>query len=124
MKLSGHIYDTIAWKKDNNHIEVTIGLNADCDIYRGHFPANPITPGVVMIGIAREIIENEITKPLQLISVPSIKYTNVLSPTASPIVTYSIDIQNFDDDIKAKVTVKNDIDVFSRMTIILSKSTI
>ena len=34
---------------DENHIVSTVRFSPELDFYRGHFPARPITPGVILI---------------------------------------------------------------------------
>ena len=36
--------------------EVKIRLNPDHEIYRAHFPGNPITPGVCIVQIISEVL--------------------------------------------------------------------
>ncbi|MCM1449550.1 MAG: hypothetical protein NC082_04355 [Clostridiales bacterium] len=120
MRFIDAIYRIIDMHDDGNQSAASIELLADCDIYRGHFPGNPITPGVVMIGIARELIELKLRKKLELVGVPSIKYTNVLIPTATPSVTYLIDTKPSDSGISAKVVVKDTAIIYAKMNLKLS----
>lgn len=34
---------------DNDHIVATYRFSPELDFYRGHFPGNPVTPGVILI---------------------------------------------------------------------------
>ena len=40
-----------------NSIEAKIELNASHQIFDGHFPNNPITPGVIQLQIVKELLE-------------------------------------------------------------------
>ena len=42
---------------DHNKLITRIKLNKDHDIYNGHFPNNPIIPGVIIIQIIKEILD-------------------------------------------------------------------
>lgn len=117
MKLQGDIYNILQSENDGSAHEYTIQLNSNSPIYQGHFPDNPITPGVVIIGTARELIESSTGLKLQLNEVPSVKYTSILSPIDSPTVKYIINTTSDEDTVKAKVTVKNDTITFARMSL-------
>jgi len=117
MKLTGNIFSLIESLDEANQYSFTIRLNADSDIYRGHFPGNPITPGVVMIAISRELMEEKLGITLMLKAVQSIKYTSVLSPIKNNVVEYNICCQSDGDSIKAKVSVNSGNEIFARMSI-------
>ena len=62
-----------------------INLNPKHSIYKGHFPGNPVTPGVCQIQIVKETLGHIVGEPLFLKTAKNIKFLNVLLPTKSPI---------------------------------------
>ena len=58
------------------HIE----LNANHTIYQAHFPGQPITPGVCLLQIARELLEDYCSHDLEIRHVKNIKFLSVVSP--------------------------------------------
>jgi 3-hydroxymyristoyl/3-hydroxydecanoyl-(acyl carrier protein) dehydratase len=44
--------NVIAQRRDETHCELDLTFNADCPWLEGHFPGQPILPGVVQIGWA------------------------------------------------------------------------
>lgn len=117
MKLINDLYRVIETHVGEGTCECDIELNPDCDIYRGHFPDNPITPGVVMMGIAREIMEETLGSKLRLSEVPSVKYTSVLSPLEYPVVRYNISYNIDGKVVKGKVTILSGTVTFARMSL-------
>ncbi len=117
MKLQGDIYSILQSTNDTAGYEFRIQLNSDSPIYKGHFPGNPITPGVVIIAIARELIEHITGQKLQLTVVQSVKYTSILSPIISPTVKYIISTTSDGDIVNAKISVTGDSDTFARMSL-------
>ena len=68
----------------------TIRLNSGHGIYSGHFPGNPITPGVVQVQMVKEILEYTYKKDLRLISMSRCKFLKILNPNETPFVTIEI----------------------------------
>ncbi len=62
-----------------------ISLNPKHPVYKGHFPNNPVTPGVCQIQIVKETLGRVYGKSLFLKSAKSVKFLNVLTPQTSPI---------------------------------------
>ena len=48
--------------------------------YRGHFPGNPILPGIVQLSFIRRLAERRLGHPLRLAGVRRIKYLRVITP--------------------------------------------
>lgn len=66
---------------------VSIELNPQHKIYEGHFPGNPITPGVCLTQMVKEIVEQIINKKLIMVTGDNLKFTAVLNPEVHPNVT-------------------------------------
>ncbi|MBK5286048.1 MAG: 3-hydroxyacyl-ACP dehydratase [Bacteroidia bacterium] len=81
-----------------------IKLNPKHEIFDGHFPGNPVTPGVVQIQIVKEILDNYYKRELKLISMSRCKFLKILNPNATPVLTIRIEISREDDLIKAHAT--------------------
>ena len=61
-------------------IHVSIQLNKNHFVFNGHFPNNPITPGVCMLQIIKEITEEHVKEKLFLQSILSIKFMALINP--------------------------------------------
>ena len=48
--------------------------------YRGHFPGNPILPGIVQLSFIRRLAERRLGRPLRLAGVRRIKYLRLITP--------------------------------------------
>jgi 3-hydroxyacyl-[acyl-carrier-protein] dehydratase len=75
------------------HIE----LNPLHKIYEGHFPGNPIAPGVCLVQMTKETLEKIIEKKLFMIACSHIKFTAVLNPFINPQVTLKIEHKRMDN---------------------------
>ena len=65
----------------------TIRLNSEHFIYKAHFPGHPVTPGICIAQIIGELIERHINKQLVLHNVKSLKFTGIIDPVATPVIT-------------------------------------
>lgn len=70
----------------------TLQLNASHPVYLGHFPGNPITPGVCSLEMLKELIEVNFPWCGQLAEVKTIKFLNFISPLATPEITADLQI--------------------------------
>lgn len=82
----------------------TIILNKDHDVFKGHFPGNPVTPGVCMMQIIKELTQQAVNTPLIMISASNIKFMALINPEINPLLRLELDIVTADD---ATIKVKN-----------------
>lgn len=61
-------------------INATVLLNKDHAIFSGHFPENPIVPGVCLMTMVKETLERALQQPLQLKEAKSVKFLGVVNP--------------------------------------------
>ncbi len=78
---------------------VAIELNAAHDIFKGHFPNNPITPGVCLTQMVKESIEQITNKKLMLVVGANLKFMAILNPQVHPKVTIHILFKEKGDDL-------------------------
>ena len=84
-----------------------VELDASHVIFRGHFPGNPILPGVCQVEMVREIAEEITGSKLLLSKASQVKYLNLINPALNPALSVSIRLtmQNPDElDVSAEVT--------------------
>jgi len=66
---------------------VSIELNPKHKVYEGHFPGNPIAPGVCLTQMVQETVEHIINKKLTMVTGDNLKFTAILNPEVNPNVT-------------------------------------
>lgn len=83
-----------------------IRLNPDHPVFDGHFPENPVAPGVCMLQIVKELVETTVQKSLFLVHVSSVKFTALINPHKNPVlqITFELAPQK-DERIKVKSTI-------------------
>ena len=75
-----------------NKIQASIKIDSNHSIFEGHFPNNPITPGVVEMEIVKEIVSEGIKKTLKMSKMSNCKFLAILNPLNSSEVNVKIDV--------------------------------
>lgn len=96
------LYTVQGIEKTENGISARIHLDKDHEIFKGHFPGNPVMPGVCMIQIIKELTEEATGKDLFLSVSSNIKFMAIINPEINPNLELSIDIVENDDEVKVK----------------------
>ena len=75
-------------------VNAQLQINEQHTIFQGHFPGQSVVPGVCMLQMVKEIIEQVLQKKLTLIKSPDIKFLAVIDPiknnSISATLQYSI----------------------------------
>lgn len=81
-------------------------INKNNDIFKGHFPDNPVMPGVCMIQIIKELTEKASGKKLFMQKANNIKFMALINPEVNPTLDLTIDFSENEGLIKVKNTTK------------------
>ncbi len=88
MRFEGYLYNIID-SRDSDSTDgayaFRISLRPDSPIYAGHFPGFPITPGVALLTIVRELLERRLHRSLTLTSADDVKFLHPLTPAHNPV---------------------------------------
>lgn len=74
--LQGELYDILSRARDAAEVR----LHPESAIYAAHFPGYPITPGVVLVRIAVELLSELQGRTLDVKSVKNIKFVSPVIP--------------------------------------------
>lgn len=80
---------------DDQKYIACITLNKNHDIFKGHFPDHPVTPGVCMIQIIKELTESIVEKPLFMHRASNVKFMALINPEINPDLKLELDISGF-----------------------------
>ena len=84
MKLKNDFYQVKSYEIKEDELESIVSLNGNHPIFCAHFPGNPITPGVLLLHIASELLEEYICKKMRLDTAVSIKFRKPVLPSMEP----------------------------------------
>lgn len=94
-----------------------IKLNKEHDIFKGHFPGNPVTPGVCMMQIIKELAQDISGFKLQLKTTSNVKFMAIINPEIKPELKLELDVI-----IEEEVKVKNATSFDSTVALKLSNT--
>ncbi|MGJ8591510.1 MAG: 3-hydroxyacyl-ACP dehydratase [Aquaticitalea sp.] len=75
---------------DDHSFEMIVKLHENHKIFKGHFPNFPVTPGVAMLQIIKNGLENHLDESLQIQSSSQIKFLNLVNPSEQSILIFNI----------------------------------
>jgi 3-hydroxyacyl-[acyl-carrier-protein] dehydratase len=96
--LLGNFFNISEKTVTGNNVLVSIDINAMHHIFEGHFPGQPVVPGVCMLQIVKELLETVIEKKTQLGKADHLKFLAVINPLESPTIKVEFTYEIREDD--------------------------
>ena len=116
MLFKDHFYIILTSNKEEDTHTFSVQLNADHDIFKGHFPDNPVTPGVVQMEIVKELLMESSGKELALKKMGNCKFLAILNPETDAAVDVVLKISDGEEgELKASAIIKNNSAVYLKM---------
>lgn len=84
MKLINDFYQIISTEQCEGEYRCKVQMNPDHALYRVHFPGNPVTPGVCLVQMATEILEQKYQKTLLFCKADNIKFKKTVGSNEAP----------------------------------------
>lgn len=61
-----------------------VALNALCDVYAGHFPGHPISPGACNLEMIRQCVSDALGRDVRFEFIRQCRYLNLVVPAECP----------------------------------------
>ena len=98
--------------KEEGRTIFQISLNPACKVYEGHFPGEPVSPGVCNIQMIKECAEQVVGKPLLLNNLQQCRLTTLVTPLVHPQVEVTIALEEKGETYKLKATIGKREDIY------------
>lgn len=124
MQLKNNLY-TIARKQLEEGFsgsQYELELIPSSVIYQAHFPGEPITPGVCIVQMGKELVEDALQQELHISYVKNVKFLSILTPTQSAAATFLLQkITSSEDgkDVKAQIVVTSGDETKAKLSMVL-----
>ena len=97
---------------DGKKLTATVDINADNNIFKGHFPNNPVAPGVMQVQLVKELVELQVQKDLELVTMSRCKFLAILNPVKTPTIEVEVDITEVEGQYNVKAGGKSSNEVY------------
>lgn len=65
---------------DSGEYLFTVRLNPDCEVYKGHFPNQPVAPGVCQLQLIKDCAELVLGRDLRIVRIKQCKFLKMILP--------------------------------------------
>ncbi len=102
-----NFYSVESSVQQDNSYSTTLRINKNHQIYAGHFPKRPVTPGVILMQLFKEELERLSKHELQLEKAFNVKFTAVVDPNIDENIILHSTFEENDENISLKGTAEN-----------------
>ena len=113
--LKNNFYFVRDLSNSDGKISARIIFSVEHDIFKGHFPGQPVVPGVCMIQIVKEIMCECMEQKLNMIKASQIKFLSMIDPRQTPEVSLFISWKQAEEELLVDANLKNESTVFFKM---------
>ena len=116
MLLSTNYYSySFKGQQDDETLIWNVTFNALHPIFEGHFPQNPVVPGVTMVQLIKELLTLHLNIAIHLEKISLIKFLKVINPTLEQTYTVLIKLQQEGTNVKCDATIAIDSEAYFKM---------
>ena len=113
--LAGNFYTILESQQTEQSFAALLALNAAHPIFEGHFPGQPVVPGVCMMQTIQELLEKGLQRKLLLQKASNMKFLVMINPVLQPQVNTELQYTLQDDGtVKTSAVIKSESTVFMK----------
>lgn len=116
MILHTSFYTIDSSTENENEFNATITIDPKHSIFEGHFPSNPVTPGVAQMEIIKELVSIHFKKGAQLTSMSSCKFLAILNPEETPTIDVKLNYKLENDLCKVTAQLESAGTIFTKLS--------
>lgn len=104
--MNNEIYSLSALEKTEDSITATVRYDASHPVFKGHFPDNPIVPGVCTLNMISDIVSENIGRDFRIQSASNVKFLQLIRPDSQPLLR--VTWKEIDAGIQVNATLQQD----------------
>jgi 3-hydroxyacyl-[acyl-carrier-protein] dehydratase len=106
--LNGTFFTYSNLHADGDILTADITLNPAHEIFQGHFPGQPIVPGVCMVQMIKEVLEGYLLRNTKLVNADAIKFLSFIDPNVHAGITMHLKLTRAGQETKVDAQLMND----------------
>ena len=88
--LQNDFFTLLEFRQSEHSIHATLELDPAHKIFEGHFPGQPVVPGVCMMQMQKELLEKAIGRKTSLRKADHAKFLSMIDPRVDRLITAQI----------------------------------
>lgn len=92
MNLLNDFFKILDVGKTDQKFSVIVELNPAHEIFQGHFPGNPVVPGVCMVQMLKEIMKHIFNKDFTMKDASQLKFLAILNPNEVKLLSVEFSV--------------------------------
>ena len=90
--LQGSFYTVLKNRANGASVNALLELNPEHHIFDGHFPQIPVVPGVCMMQMVKELVEDFTGQRLRLSKADHLKFLTIINPRQNKLLEVELSI--------------------------------
>ena len=118
MILQDNLYTIVSQERGDASAVFHVSLHPEWPIYKAHFPGHPITPGVCIVQMVQELLQELMHRTLCLREAKNVKYVSIVSPeeVTELTVTFSKIETQPDGSLKVQAQVTSGETLYTKLS--------
>ena len=100
----GSIFKVASMEFTPSQIRAVVEINSSHDIFKGHFPGQPVLPGVCMLQLIKELVEKADQQKYDLSEADNLKFLSVVDPNNNKVLNIMIDTDRKDSGLSVNAS--------------------
>ncbi|NOY49648.1 MAG: 3-hydroxyacyl-ACP dehydratase [Chlorobi bacterium] len=113
-----NFYKTLDSSRSERGYVFNIKLKPGHEVYKGHFPDQPVVPGVIQLQIIKELLEGQKQLSLFMDSIVQVKYLRPILPDEDTLLKLEVGIKTqTPENIKSRIVISSGEIIFTKAII-------
>ena len=114
-----NFFTVIKHEPGQGSLQALIKINTEHAILKGHFPGQPVVPGLCMMQIVKELMEMGANKKLRLNEADNMKFLSVLDPDRHSLIDVAVSFSEQADALVINASMFSGDIVFFKLKAVL-----